>query len=406
MSRQTSKPSLRKAQQIICAGVKPVGSESADLLDCLHRVVRRDVISRRPHPLSDSAARDGYCLSAATTGRASAAHPAVLRIRATIRSGDRPQVRIGREDCVRIMTGGVVPEGADAVIPLEEASAEGGYVRIPHPVKPETHIYRTGRIAKAGQTVARKGDFVSPGLLGLLAAVGLRRLRVSRRVRVGIISTGNEVVGRGRSPRAWQVRDSNWFMLAGLAEELGTEVVNLGIAGDSGDDIARCLRAGKECDLVLLTGGSSAGIFDLVPGALERHGCRLLVRGVRLRPGKHVVFAGKGKKVFFGLPGRPGGCFTLFHVLVRPAVMAMMGRACFTPAALRAVWQGGVTEKPSVDTLIAARLDAGSGVRPVSDTGTGDLAAVARSNSLVLMRAGRGYLRKGDTVEVLPVRLP
>lgn len=406
MSRPTHKPSLAKAQSIVCAGLKVVGSESTDLPRSLHRVIRRDVVSRRAYPSADCAARDGYCFQAAATRLASAGQPAVLLLRATIRSGDRPRIRIGRDQCVRIMTGGVLPDGADAVIPLEEAQAEGEHVRVRRFVKPGTHIRKAGEVARAGETVAGKGEFVSPGLLGLLAVVGIRRARVSRRVRIGIVSTGNEVVGAGGSPRSWQIHDSNSLMLAGLGEELGTEVVNLGIAGDTQDEIEARLRTGKACDLVILTGGSSTGISDLVPAALESHGCRLLIRGINLRPGKHVVFARKGAKVYFGLPGRPGGCFGLFHLLVKPAIMAMMGCRSPIPAALRAVWDGRATERPPVDTLLGACLGPGSGVRPASDAGSGDLGAVARSNSLVLLRAGTGLLRKGDVLEAFPVRLP
>ncbi len=298
-----------------------------------------------------------------------------------------------------------MPGGCDAVIPAEEAWVEGGHVKVRRLVEPGTHVRRAGEVVRAGEIVAGRGDFVGPGLLGLLAAVGIRRARVSRRVRIGIISTGNEMVDADVRPHSWQIHDSNSVMLAGLGEELGSEVVSLGIAKDTGEDIAGHLRAGKACDVVILTGGSSIGISDLVPAALKNHGCRILIRGIRLRPGKHVVFARKGSKVFFGFPGRPGGCFGLFHLLVKPAIMAMMGSAKPIPAALTAVWDGGATQRPAVDTLIAAHLGSGSRVRPVSDAGSGDLAAVARSNSLVLLRAGTDLLRKGDVLEVIPVRL-
>ena len=304
------------------------------------------------------------------------------------------------------MTGGVLPRGGDAVIPAEEARVEGEHVKVRRLVEPGTHVRRAGEVVGTGEIVAGRGDFVGPGLLGLLAAVGIRRARVSRRVRIGIISTGNEMVGAGVCPRSWQIHDSNSVMLAGLGQELGCEVVSLGIAKDTEEDIGGHLRSGKACDVVILTGGSSIGISDLVPAALENHGCRIPIRGIRLRPGKHLVFARKGSKVFFGLPGRPGGCFGLFHLLVKPAIMAMMGSAKPIPAALRAVWDGGTTERPAVDTLIAAHLGPGSRVRPVSDAGSGDLAAVARANSVALLRAGTGLLRKADVLKVFPVRLP
>lgn len=406
MSRRTCEPSLREAQAIVFAATKPVGSEWADLGDCLHRVVRQDIASRRAHPCSDSAARDGFCFRAAATGRASPRRPAILRIRATIRCGDRPRAAIGRGECARIMTGGILPPGADAVIPVEHALSGGEYIRVPYAVRAGTHVYRTGRIVKAGGRVASKGDYVGPGLLGLLAAVGVRKARISRRVRMGIVSTGDEVVEARRSQRDWQVYDSNSVMLMGLAQELEAEVLNLGIAKDTGADIEASLRAGESCDIVIMTGGSSMGISDHVPATLRRYGCRVLIRGMRLRPGKHVTFARKGSRVFFGLPGRPGGCFGLFHLLVRPALMAMMGCARPAPVALRGTWAGGAMERPRIDTLFAAHLGPRSEIRPVSDTSTGDLGALARSNSLVLIRTGRDSLRKGDILEVFPVRLP
>jgi molybdenum cofactor synthesis domain-containing protein len=406
MSRSAKTPSLHGAQRTVCSGLRVVASEAVELLDSLHRVIRRDTVSRRDYPSADCAARDGYCIRAAATAGASARNPAVLRLRGTIRSGDAPGTGIAGEDCMLIMTGGTLPAGADAVVPVEQVGVEAGYVRVPCPIEMGSHIRKTGEAVKAGETVAGQGDFVSPGLLGLLGAVGVRKLRVSRRVRMGIVTTGNEMVEAGGRPRSWQVHDSNSVMLAGLGRELGCQAVRLGIARDTQGEIVRLLRSAGACDLVLLTGGSSQGIMDLVPAALGNHGCRIIMRGIRLRPGRHVVFARKGRQIFFGLPGRPGGCFGLFHVLVKPAIMAMMGCRAPVPVGLKATWGGGLIESPPVDTLLAARMGSGRRVLPAGGSGCGDLAAIARADCLVLLKAGARPVRRGDTLSVFPVAPP
>jgi molybdopterin molybdotransferase len=406
MSIRTRKPSLARAQGIVCAGIKVVGSELIALPGCLHRVIRQDVVSRITYPSADVASRDGYCFRAAGTKRASARHPAALRLCGTVRSGERPGMKVGPRECVRIMTGAVLPEGADAVTPAEAVRPAGEWIRVPCTVRSGTHVRKAGTVAKRGDKVAAKGDLVRPGMLGLLGGLGVKKARVCRKVRMGIISTGDEMIGPDVNLRRWQVRDSNSMMLAGLGVELGTEVFNLGIAGDTKEEILRLLRSAKGCDLVVLTGGSSMGVSDFVPSALESHGCRVLIRGISLRPGTHLVFARKGRTVYFGLPGRPGGCFSLFHILVRPAILAMMGCAVPIPEALRAIWCGGAAERPEVDTLLEVYLGPDSRVSPVRSKGAGDLGALSRLNALALLRAGADPLKPGDAIEVFPVAWP
>jgi molybdopterin molybdotransferase len=297
----------------------------------------------------------------------------------------------------------VLPIGADTVIPKEEALFRNGHLVLTHPLEPGGHIRRAASVIRAGKTVAESGEFLSPALTGLLAAAGIPKVRVARKVKAGVVSTGDEIVDLATRARPWQAHNSNKVMIAGQVREIGSEVEDLGICSDSLGDIVDCLRSAEGCDVIVLTGGSSMGRRDLVGQALEVLGCRILLKGIRLRPGKHVIFARKGRRVFFGLPGTPAGCFVLFHMLVRPAILGMMGSTRSDPVRHKALWEAGPTERPAVDTLLAVSLGGTTGVRPVSTTRCGDLAGLARADAVVLLKAGAGRVRKGDKVDVFPL---
>jgi molybdopterin molybdotransferase len=396
--------SLAQAQALVRGEAPLVGTESIDLTAGLHRIIRQDLISRRAYPAADVAERDGFCFPAAATLGASRKHPAVFDLRGSLNAGDRPALETAGGDCVRIMTGAVLPEGADTVLAGEDALVRNGCLVILQPMKSGTHVRRAGSAIRVGDKVAAVGDVLSTGRMGLLAACGIRRVRVARRVRIGMIPTGDEIVDAGTHARPWQVYSSNAMVLSGQAGELGAEVFDLGIAADRRGEIVDRLGAGRRCDIIVLTGGSSTGSCDLVLDALETYGCRILTRGIQLRPGRHMILARRGRQVLFGLPGRPAGCFALFHVLVRPAVLAMMGSADYLPMRIRAVWGGGTGERPAIDTLVAARLDGNGIVRPDGDTRCGDLPGLARANALAHIRSGRGLLKRGERVDVYPVR--
>jgi molybdopterin molybdotransferase len=402
MSESRSILSLTRAQLLVCGDVPRVGMETVGLMSGLGRVIRRELVSKRDCPAADLADRDGFCLRARDGLGASERSPAEFEIKAPLNAGEEPLIRIGRGECVRIMNGAALAAGADAVVPSEEAQVRAVRLVITHPIRPGDHVRKTATAFHAGDTVARRGDIMTPDLMGLLATAGLRNARVSRSIRVGIMSTGDEIVDLRARPEPWQVHNSNALVIEALGHELGCEIVNLGISADLHRDIRAHLRAARQCDVVLLTGGTSTGARDLVLDALREHGCRIVIRGMRLRPGRHLIFARKGRQVLFGLPGRPWGCSALFHLIVRPAILAMAGSSRPLPASIRAVWCGGPVTRPAVDTLFAGKLESGSKVRPLGN----ELARFAGSDSLVLLKAGGDRLENGDQVDVFPRRLP
>lgn len=381
-----------------------MGTERIVLPDGLDRVVREDVSAKRAYPAADVAERDGFCLRAVSTRCATRRRPALLEVVGSLNAGDGPVSRLGAGCAVVIMTGAILPEGADTVIPTEEASLRNGSLVVASPVERGRHVRGAGSVVRAGRIVARAGTSLRPGVMGLLAATGVHRVKVARRLRIGIISTGDEIVETGKRAKLWEAHGSNAVMLMGQAEEIGAETTDLGIAADRRADIIGRLRSGRRNEIVILTGGSSTGARDLVLDALQTYGCRVLVRGIRLRPGTHVIFARKGRQVIFGLPGRPAGCFALFHLLVRPAAMAMMGAEAPIPLRTRMVWGGDTLSRPATDTLVACRTESGCTVRPVSGKGCGDLTGIARSDSFVVLTAGAGAIKKGDRVEGYPIR--
>jgi molybdopterin molybdotransferase len=395
-------PSLPRAQVVVLANVPPVGTEAIDLEKGLGRILRRDVYSARDCPGAHVARRDGFCLAASATRNASRVHPAVFQLQGSLGAGRRPGTLVGKGRCFRIMTGAMLPEGADVVIPSEDCRFHDGRVTIECAVKPGAGVLETGGVCQAGERLARTGERLDSAVMGLLAGAGVRKVVVGRRPRMGLVSTGDELVEAGRAA-PWQAYNSNAVMLAGLAQEAGADVVNLGICPDRVEDIIRCVDSSKACDVVVLTGGSSTGMYDLVPDGLEASKCRILLRGMRLRPGGHALFARKGRRVLFGLPGRPAGSFALFHVLVKPALLAMMGCTRPLPAQVRAVWGGGRVARPAVDTLVPSRVVGNTKVRPVRRAPGGELGKLARADSLALLKSGPGAVERGGPLEVFRI---
>jgi molybdenum cofactor synthesis domain-containing protein len=394
--------SLPRAQVLICRETPLVGIQSALLKDCLHRIIRGDIVSRRDYPAADVAERDGFCLPASRTRGATNECPAFIDLEGSLNAGEKPKAG-RRGSTFRIMTGAVLPGEGYAVIPSEEARVRKGLLVISRPVKPGAHVAKAGSVVKAGQRLARAGDVLNPPLMGLLAAAGVKRLKVARKVRIGVLATGDEIVDMESRAKPWQAYNSNAVMLSGQVEALGAEVIRLGISDDTTGGIADRLRSARRCDVVVVTGGSSSGARDMVLSALESQGCRILLKGIRLRPGLGVIFARRGRQVLFGLPGRPAGCFVLFHLLVAPVVRSMMGSAEPMPSRIRGIWKAGRVKRPGVDTLVGSMVKGGSEVRPIGDLGDLDLALIARSNALVLVKSGRGLLSRGEPVEVFPI---
>ncbi len=307
----------------------PVGEEEISLLEARDRVLSRPLSSPEDLPPFPRATMDGLAVRARDTFGASHGLPSLLRVAGEVRMGERPPVVLGPGEAVRISTGGMLPEGADAVVMVEYTQRVGEeMVEVYRPVAPNENVVRQGEDVAAGEEIFPAGWQLRPQDVGLLAALGLGSLWVHRRPVVAILSTGDEVVPVHEKPGLGQVRDLNGAALAALVEREGAIPLRMGIVPDQKAHLERaCREAMDRADCLLLSGGSSVGARDFALEALTSlGGAEILTHGLAVRPGKPTLLARVGSRPVVGLPGHPASALVIFHILVRPLLDKLCGR--------------------------------------------------------------------------------
>lgn len=377
-------------------------SEDVALADALGRVLASDVASDVAMPPFDRSAMDGYALRAEDLS----ALPTVLHVVGQVRAGEMPQAAVGQGQAIQIMTGAPVPAGATAVQPVEKTrSLDGGWrVEIVAPVEAGANIAPCGSEVREGDLVLAQGTVVTPAVIAVLAAVGAARVSVSRRPRVKVLVTGDELVEVTESPAGGQIRNSNGYAVMAQARLAGAQVETLGVAPDDLERIAAGVERGLDADVLLVSGGVSEGVYDFVEPALERFGVELLFTKVAIKPGAPLVFGRRGGALVFGLPGNPVSAQVTFELFVRPALLRMQGATAVS--------------RPVVEVEIAARVKNRSGRRahsaarvlweagrllahPLRSMGSADIVAHARANALLVMEADRLQAEAGERLPAI-----
>ena len=324
--------SVEEALDRILSRVTVLGHERVPLTDALHRVLAEDVDSPRDMPPWPASSMDGYALRSADVGAASAAAPVGLAVAARVPAGAMAERPLRPGEAFRIFTGAPLPEGADTIVPQENVREDGGRLLVSARVDPGAFVRPRGEDMRQGERVLERGRVLSAADLGLLATVGRSMVGVIRRPRVGVLSTGDELVDLGGRIGPGQIPNSNSYSLMAQVTEAGAEPVSLGIAGDRLEDIEARLRWGLGCDLVMSSAGVSVGEHDFVKDALARLGAEQHLWLVDMRPGKPIAFStipqeGKGVLALFALPGNPVSAMVTFELFVRPALLRMAGHA-------------------------------------------------------------------------------
>jgi molybdopterin molybdotransferase len=308
--------------------------EAVALREAAGRVLAEDVIAPEPVPAFDNSAMDGYALRAEDSAAASPEHPVRLQVRDESRAGRPADASVGEGEAIAISTGAMIPDGADAVIRVEDTRAgDNGAVDLFAATGAGQNIRRAGEDIRAGDTVLRAGTLAGPAELGVLSSAARSEVLCARRPRVGVVLGGDELIGPGDPLWPGAVRDSNAYTVPALAAEAGAEVFSIEHVGDDPGDTRDAIGRGLEADVCVVCGGVSVGEHDHVRAALERLGAGEVFWGVALRPGKPTWFGvTEDGRLAFGLPGNPVSAMVTFILFVRPALLAMLGR---DPAALR-----------------------------------------------------------------------
>lgn len=316
-----------------------VDGEKVRLDEALDRVVSEDIVAPADVPGFDRATMDGFAVQSASTFGASESNPAYLDVVGSVDMGRAPDIRVGAGQAARVPTGGMLPAGSDAVVMVEHTDViDATTVEIHRSVAPGQHMVAKDEDVPAGQVVLPGGCRLKPQHIGMLAAVGRCEVPVFRRPRVGIISTGDEVLPPDRIPAPGQIRDINSHTLSALVQACGGAFTCYGIVGDEARRLlATCEQALAENDMVLVSGGSSVGTRDLTYDTLESlPESQILVHGVSIRPGKPTILAQCGTKAFWGLPGHVTSAMIVFMVLVKPFLDHIAGCATQPPQPVQA----------------------------------------------------------------------
>jgi len=313
----------RQARQILNTNMPPREMELVPLLGCNQRVLASDITSPEDMPAFDRSTVDGYAVRAVDTFGSSESLPGMLSLNGEVCMGSKPTLQLGRGQCAWIPTGGMLPEGSNAAIMVEHTEKLGlDTILVYRPVAPWENVMQKGEDVSQGEVVFRKGKVLKAQEIGLLASLGMVRLPVFKAYRIGVISTGDEVIPIDQNPLPGQVRDVNSFALAAALEANGAIVQFYPLIKDDYSCLRQALEtAWQENDLILMSGGSSVGVADFsVQAILSLPDAEILFHGLAVKPGKPTIGARVGSKLIIGLPGHPVSALMIFHIICAPLI--------------------------------------------------------------------------------------
>ncbi|MCS7385367.1 MAG: molybdopterin biosynthesis protein [archaeon GB-1867-005] len=307
--------------------LSPVGVEEVDLLKAHGRVLAEDIIAKVDLPPFDRSEMDGYAVIAGDTYDADEDSPVKLKVIGKIEAGDEPKIAVEKGCAIEISTGAPIPPGANAVVMVEYTRQIGNTVEIFKPVAVGAHIVHAGSDLMIGEKILRKGTILTPREIGVIAAVGIDKVRVYKKPKIAIISTGSELVTPGASLPPYKVYDVNTYSIAAGVNEAGGEPIAVGIVSDNISEIRKTIEnAIKKFDLVIISGGTSAGVGDLVYKVLNELGKPgIIVHGLKVKPGKPTVISVVNNKLIIGLPGWPVSALIIFNLIAKPVIRALAG---------------------------------------------------------------------------------
>ncbi|MGZ5514024.1 MAG: molybdopterin molybdotransferase MoeA [Candidatus Aminicenantales bacterium] len=394
------------ARALVLGAAKALSSESVPLARALGRTLARDIRAREDIPPFTKSTMDGYAVRAGDTRLSGTRTPleVELEVLADLPAGRIARKAVGLGQAVRIMTGAPLPAGADAVVMVEHTESHERTVRIRRGVRPGDNIGLAGEDLKRGDIALERGTIIGPAESGMLAAAGLARVPVTRRPKLAVIATGDEIVEPGEPKRPGQIRNSNGTALTAMAVEAGADARYLGIARDRNASLASKLARARGADVLVLSGGVSVGDYDLVKAGLEASGVKPVFWQVRIKPGKPVFFGVRGRQLVFGLPGNPTSSLVTFLLFVRPAIDRLLGRSVTGPASMTAVLDEAIVLKPGrTQFLRGCFVSRGPvlKVAPYEDQRSGVLRSMVRGRVLIVVPADAARLEAGCEVEIL-----
>jgi len=394
---------VAKAREFIQAYLTPIaGTEKVNIRAALGRVLAEDIISRINVPSHVNSAMDGY---AVRFKNLNAHGETTLRMIGTALAGKPFASQVSDQQCVRIMTGGVLPEGTDTVIMQEHTSADGQIIRFSGTHKQGQNIRQAGEDLAIGQVVLKTGKHIRPAELGLIASLGIAEITVRRRLRVAFFSTGDELRSIGSQLEEGQIYDSNRYTIHGMLTRMGAEVLDMGVVKDDPASLERALsEAATTADVVITSGGVSVGEADYIKELLSRLG-EVVFWKIAMKPGRPLAYGKIGQAHFFGLPGNPVSVMVTFYQFVRDALLILMGRKQdIAVPVLKATCASALKKAPGRTEyqrgILSQDANGAWSVRVTGEQGSGILRSMSEANCFIVLPETQGNVAPGTLVEV------
>ncbi|MEE9474282.1 MAG: gephyrin-like molybdotransferase Glp [Candidatus Hydrothermarchaeaceae archaeon] len=389
-----------EALGILMDRVKPLPVENIDIADAPNRVLAREVTAGLDIPPFNRSAMDGYAVKGENTFGAGQTNPIYFRVIGEVVQGVSPQMEAGEFEAVKIMTGGELPEGTDAIVMLEYTRKREKEIEVVKAVAPGKNVSLKGEDVKKGDVVLKKGRVLRLHDVGVLAALGLDKIEVAKRPTVGIISTGDELAMPGKKIKTGQVYDSNSYALSALVVSSKGIPNMLGVIKDDHAELKDAIRRSLEHDAVILSGATSVGEKDVVPEIVEELG-EVLVHGVSMRPGGPTGLGIIDEKPVFMLPGHPAASIFGFEVFVRPALQKMQGAIPYNPyPQTEGVLKKKIASELGRRDFVWVTVNEKGGVTPVRTSSTGIVSSLVRADGFVVVPENTEGVEKGKKVKV------
>jgi len=397
--------SVEEAQKMVLnSGLKP-NVKKLPILESLGLILAEDIISSDDIPIYDNSAMDGYAVRAIDVKGAEKSYPIrLVLIDEDIPAGKIPRATVNPGFCMPIMTGASLPKGADSVIKKEDTQRDTASIMVFKEIEKGENVRYRGEDIKKGNTVFKKGDKVNPGAIGVLASLGKSEVKVFGPPVIGVLATGDELIGIDEKLVAGKVRNSNSYSLAAQIKEMGIQYKIFGRAPDEEELLLKKIKdALGECDILLLSGGISAGDYDLVKDTLEGMGAKLNFWKVNQKPGKPLAFFEYKDKYIFALPGNPVSVMVCFEMYVRPMIRKSMGaRNLFRFEVLAEALHDFKNKKGRINFIraIVENKDEKYFFKSTGMQGSGILTSMARANGIARFPADMGNVKKGSRIKV------
>ncbi len=390
------------AIDLIFKNLSSLKVEKIKVEDALHRVIAEDIVSEIEMPPFDKSAVDGYAVKIKDT-------PGNLKVAYTVQAGDLPDTPLEDGEAVLVMTGAPIPKGTEAVVMREHTEEKGDSVEIPKKAKLGDNIAYKGEDIKKGETIIKKGTYITFAIISLLATLGIRYVSVKKLPSVSIMVTGSELVEPGeRKIERGYIYNANAYSLHAMCRELGISPSYKGIIPDNMNALISALKETEPYDITLISGGVSMGDYDYVRDAILKIGGEIVFHRVAIKPGKPFLFAKKGDRLIFGMPGNPVSVMVIFQKFIAPAILRMQGVKDVFLLRIPAVFKGSYGKKTDRPHYIGVKVENEDGIlyaTHIESHGSADVPAFSKADGMIEVPKEKTVLENGEEIEIIPIGL-